>query len=74
MLLSTGFVVSVVHSQVPEETVPAADAVVRAEVPLDGEVVSLGLVPFRHQEHVLAVLTGEPGHGRSLWVVVISPV
>ena len=52
MLLSTGFVVSVVHSQVPEETVPAADAVVRAEVPLQlpvGEAVGrrLGVVVGR---------------------------
>ena len=53
--------------------VPAADAVVRAEVSFNGEVVGLGLVPLRHQEHVPAVLTGEPRHGGSLWVLVISP-
>ena len=41
--------------------VPAADPVVRAEVPFDLEVVGLALVPLREDKHVLAVLVGEPG-------------
>ena len=40
--------------------VPAADAVVRAEVPGDGVAVGLGLVPLGEEEHVLAVLVSEP--------------
>ena len=43
--------------------VPAADAVVRAEVPGDGVAVGLGLVPLGEEEHVLAVLVGKPGDG-----------
>lgn len=41
--------------------VPAADPVVRPEVPLDLEVVGLALVPLGEDEHVLAVLVSEPG-------------
>ena len=40
--------------------VPATDPVVRAEVPDNGVLVGLGLVPLGQQEHILAVLVGEP--------------
>ena len=53
--------------------VPAADAVVRAEVSLDGEVVGLGLVPLGEEEHVLAVLVREPRDGhRGVQGLVLS--
>ena len=53
--------------------VPAADAVVRAEVPGDGVAVGLGLVPLGEEEHVLAVLVREPRDGhRGVQGLVLS--
>ena len=43
--------------------VPAADPVVSPEVPLDLEAVGDALVPLGEDEHVPAVLVGEPRDG-----------
>ena len=52
--------VKIDFSEIELWSVPTTDPVVSTKVPHNGVLVGLALVPLGEQEHVLAVLVGEP--------------
>ena len=66
--------VQIDFSEIELWSVPTTNPVVSPKVPDNGVLVGLALVPLREEEHVLAVLVGEPGDGGFSFQSLIVPV